>query len=117
MDKVKVYGPKPEKGRAALCSFNVEGLHATDISTLLDQEGKCMQHISCMLYFLAISIGIGYEMHVTSAAVHVRQTKHSQEVYDMHMAMPVAVGLTTYGMSHCLHSMQMLLVQTCCCMC
>lgn len=41
MNRVKVYGPKPEKGRAALCSFNVEGLHATDISTLLDQEGEC----------------------------------------------------------------------------
>lgn len=38
-----IYGPNPCRGRAALCSFNVEGLHATDISTLLDQEGNCMQ--------------------------------------------------------------------------
>lgn len=35
-----IYGPNPCRGRAALCSFNVEGLHATDISTLLDQEGE-----------------------------------------------------------------------------
>lgn len=34
-----IYGPNPCRGRAALCSFNVDGLHATDISTLLDQEG------------------------------------------------------------------------------
>ena len=40
LNKLTIYGPKPSRGRAALCSFNVEGLHATDISTLLDQEGK-----------------------------------------------------------------------------
>lgn len=38
-----IYGPNPCRGRAALCSFNVEGLHATDISTLLDQEGNRLQ--------------------------------------------------------------------------
>ena len=37
-----IYGPNPCRGRAALCSFNVEGLHATDISTLLDQEGESL---------------------------------------------------------------------------
>jgi len=36
---VTIYGPPPSRGRAALCSFNVEGLHATDISTLLDHSG------------------------------------------------------------------------------
>ena len=40
LNKLTIYGPQPSRGRAALCSFNVEGLHATDISTLLDQEGK-----------------------------------------------------------------------------
>lgn len=41
---VTIYGPNPCRGRAALCSFNVDGLHATDISTLLDQEGdrRCL---------------------------------------------------------------------------
>lgn len=43
LNRVKVYGPSPEKGRAALCSFNVDGLHATDISTLLDQEGVAVR--------------------------------------------------------------------------
>jgi cysteine desulfurase/selenocysteine lyase len=40
--KLKVYGPKPNsqgKARAALASFNVFGLHASDIATLLDNEG------------------------------------------------------------------------------
>jgi cysteine desulfurase/selenocysteine lyase len=40
--RVRVYGPQPTdggRGRAALASFNVEGLHASDIATLLDNEG------------------------------------------------------------------------------
>ncbi|GFE70848.1 SufS family cysteine desulfurase [Chroococcus sp. FPU101] len=40
--KLRIYGPKPTlegKGRAALASFNVEGIHASDLSTLLDHEG------------------------------------------------------------------------------
>jgi cysteine desulfurase/selenocysteine lyase len=36
---VTIYGPPPSRGRAALASFNVEGLHATDVSTLLDTSG------------------------------------------------------------------------------
>ncbi|XP_042018153.1 cysteine desulfurase 1, chloroplastic-like [Salvia splendens] len=37
---VRVYGPKPSRSvtRAALCSFNVEGVHPTDIATFLDQQ-------------------------------------------------------------------------------
>ncbi len=40
--QLRIYGPKPSKdgqGRAALASFNVEGIHASDLSTLLDQDG------------------------------------------------------------------------------
>ncbi|KAK9824493.1 hypothetical protein WJX72_010804 [[Myrmecia] bisecta] len=40
---VRIYGPPPSRGRAALCSFNVDGLHATDIATLLDQEGVAVR--------------------------------------------------------------------------
>lgn len=39
---LKIYGPQPTingKGRAALAAFNVEGIHGSDLSTLLDQEG------------------------------------------------------------------------------
>ncbi len=39
---LRIYGPKPTKdgqGRAALVAFNVEGIHASDLATLLDHEG------------------------------------------------------------------------------
>lgn len=37
---VRIYGPPPSESvdRAALCSFNVEGIHPTDIATFLDQQ-------------------------------------------------------------------------------
>jgi cysteine desulfurase/selenocysteine lyase len=50
---VTVYGPPPmavpggqprrRSGRAALCAFNVEGLHATDVSTMLDMAGVAVR--------------------------------------------------------------------------
>lgn len=39
---LRIYGKKPTpegKGRAALAAFNVEGIHASDLATLLDREG------------------------------------------------------------------------------
>lgn len=37
---IRVYGPKPSKDvhRAALCSFNIEDIHPTDLATILDQQ-------------------------------------------------------------------------------
>ncbi|CAN4096060.1 unnamed protein product [Withania somnifera] len=37
---VRIYGPAPSQTvkRAALCSFNVKGVHPTDIATFLDQQ-------------------------------------------------------------------------------
>ena len=40
VENVTIYGPRPERGRAALCSFNVKGVHPTDISTVLDLNGE-----------------------------------------------------------------------------
>lgn len=37
-EDVQVYGPKPN-GRGGVLAFNVDGVHAHDLSTLLDQEG------------------------------------------------------------------------------
>ena len=39
--RVRIYGPPPnaKMGRAALATFNVEGVHPTDLSTLLDAGG------------------------------------------------------------------------------
>lgn len=39
---LRIYGPQPNykgQGRAALASFNVDGIHASDLATLLDQDG------------------------------------------------------------------------------
>ena len=42
---IRIYGPPPSEGgadgpqRAALCAFNIEGVHAADLATFLDQEG------------------------------------------------------------------------------
>lgn len=39
---MRIYGAKPGEngaGRAALAAFNVEGIHASDLATLLDHEG------------------------------------------------------------------------------
>lgn len=37
---VRIYGPVPSENvrRAALCSFNIESIHPTDIATFLDQQ-------------------------------------------------------------------------------
>ena len=43
---LRIYGPQPTaegKGRAALASFNVNGIHANDLSTLLDHEGVAIR--------------------------------------------------------------------------
>jgi cysteine desulfurase/selenocysteine lyase len=43
---LRIYGPQPTaagRGRAALASFNVEGIHASDLATLLDQEGVAIR--------------------------------------------------------------------------
>lgn len=40
--EVRIYGPRPQadgSGRAALAAFTVDGIHAHDLSSFLDQEG------------------------------------------------------------------------------
>lgn len=44
--KLKIYGTQPDHyghGRAALAAFNVEGIHANDLATLLDHEGVAIR--------------------------------------------------------------------------
>ncbi len=44
--QVRIYGPKPSadgKGRAALAAFTVEGIHPSDLSSLLDQSGVAIR--------------------------------------------------------------------------
>ncbi|MGK7953930.1 MAG: SufS family cysteine desulfurase [Crocosphaera sp.] len=43
---IRIYGPKPTEkgqGRAALAAFNIEGIHGSDLSTLLDHEGVAIR--------------------------------------------------------------------------
>merc|ERR1712118_15088 len=42
VDGVRIYGPPPscDRGRAALAAFDVDGLHAADISMVLDTKGS-----------------------------------------------------------------------------
>jgi hypothetical protein len=52
VDGVKIYGPPPDVplGRAALAAFNIDGLHATDVSMLLDAAGMaCLVFPICFL--------------------------------------------------------------------
>ncbi|WP_414753554.1 cysteine desulfurase [Anabaena sp. CCY 9910] len=44
--QITLYGPTPDahgEGRAALATFTIEGIHANDLSTLLDQEGVAIR--------------------------------------------------------------------------
>ncbi|WP_036484600.1 SufS family cysteine desulfurase [Myxosarcina sp. GI1] len=44
--QLKIYGPPATadgKGRAALVAFNVEGIHGSDLATLLDREGVAIR--------------------------------------------------------------------------
>ncbi len=40
--QLRIYGPQ-KPGRAALAAFNVEGLHASDLATLLDEAGVAIR--------------------------------------------------------------------------
>lgn len=48
IDGIRIIGPPPPTSslrahRAALCSFNVDGVHATDIATVLDMNGVAIR--------------------------------------------------------------------------
>ena len=48
VEGVTIYGPEPRRGRAALCAFNVEGVHPNDLSTIMDQEGALALVRACV---------------------------------------------------------------------
>jgi hypothetical protein len=54
VEGVTIYGPPPSaaRGRASLAAFNVEGLHATDVSTLLDNSGEGVLLLGRLLQLL-----------------------------------------------------------------
>ena len=53
---ITIYGP--ERSRSALAAFNVRGLHATDVSTLLDASGVAVRsgHHCCQPLHAALGV-------------------------------------------------------------
>lgn len=78
VDGVRVYGPKPEQGRASLCAFNCEGLHANDISTLLDQAGVAVRSGHHCTQPLHRHLGIPASAR---ASAYVYNTEHEVDVF------------------------------------
>ena len=51
IDGIRIYGPDPtvagNRPRAALCAFNIDGLHAADLATFLDQVMRRAESSAC----------------------------------------------------------------------
>lgn len=47
---IHIYGPAPSNTvrRAALCSFNVDNIHPTDIATFLDEQVSKVKVVTCL---------------------------------------------------------------------
>lgn len=77
---VRIYGPGPEEGvgRAALASFNVDGIHPTDISTILDQSGVAVRSGHMCTQPLHRELGISASVR---AAPYLYNTKHEVDVF------------------------------------
>jgi cysteine desulfurase/selenocysteine lyase len=80
VDKVTIYGPPPsvERGRAALASFNVGGLHATDVSTLLDTAGVAVRSGHHCTQPLHKYLGIGASAR---ASCYIYNTQHDVDLF------------------------------------
>eukprot|EP00934_Nitzschia_sp_Nitz4_P005631 Nitzschia sp. Nitz4//scaffold8_size234185//87610//93238//NITZ4_001254-RA/size234185-processed-gene-0.154-mRNA-1//-1//CDS//3329559797//5621//frame0 len=72
IEGVHVLGPPVGVERAALCSFSVEGVHPSDLSTFLDLEGVAIRagHHCCQPLHQAVGIS-----HSTRASLYFYNTK------------------------------------------
>eukprot|EP00899_Mesostigma_viride_P024533 jgi/Mesvir1/5264/Mv15378-RA.1 len=75
---ITLYGPRPEIGRAALCSFNVEGLHGYDIATLLDNKGIAIRSGHHCTQPLHRHLGIAGSAR---ASLYIYNTKEEVDVF------------------------------------
>lgn len=80
VDKVTIYGPPPtvKRGRASLASFNVGGLHATDVSTLLDASGVAVRSGHHCTQPLHKYLGIPASAR---ASCYIYNTKHDVDMF------------------------------------
>jgi cysteine desulfurase/selenocysteine lyase len=78
--KATIYGPPPtaKRGRASLASFNVQGLHATDVSTLLDSMGVAVRSGHHCTQPLHKYLGINASAR---ASCYIYNTKHEVDVF------------------------------------
>lgn len=58
IDGLTVYGPPKGVARAALAAFNVEGIHANDLSTFIDQDGVAIRAGNHCAQPLHASLGV-----------------------------------------------------------
>jgi cysteine desulfurase/selenocysteine lyase len=84
--EVRVYGPPPP--RAALCAFNVDGLNASDIATMLDLDGVAVRAGHHCAQPLHRELGVESSAR---ASLYIYSTK--AEVDAFIAALQAAVGL------------------------
>lgn len=80
LNKMTIYGPPPtaKRGRASLASFNVGNLHATDISTLLDNAGVAVRSGHHCTQPLHRYLGINASAR---ASLYIYNTKSEVDVF------------------------------------
>lgn len=74
--EVTVYGPPPP--RAALCAFNVDGVHSSDLATMLDLEGVAVRSGHHCAQPLHRELGVS---HSARASLYIYNTKEEIDVF------------------------------------
>lgn len=74
--EISVYGPPPP--RAALCAFNVEGVHSSDLATMLDLEGIAVRSGHHCAQPLHRELGVSSSAR---ASLYVYNTKEEIDVF------------------------------------
>jgi len=80
VEGVTIYGPPPsaDGGRASLCSFTAEGVHATDISTILDHSGVAVRSGHHCTQVLHRELGLNA---TARASLYIYNTKEEVDVF------------------------------------
>uniref|UniRef100_A0A7S0MSX1 cysteine desulfurase n=1 Tax=Pyramimonas obovata TaxID=1411642 RepID=A0A7S0MSX1_9CHLO len=80
VEGVRIFGPPPDApgGRAALCSFHVEGIHATDISMIMDQSGIAIRSGHHCTQPLHRYLGVNASAR---ASMYIYNTKEEVDVF------------------------------------
>ena len=84
VDGVSIYGPSPtaQRGRAALCAFNVEGLHGSDVAAILDQAGVAIRSGHHCTQPAHAAIGVGASAR---ASLYVYNTPSEVDAFVGHL--------------------------------